>query len=89
MRGDRPFVFTNLKTGDGAAAVAAFVERAGGLGVGTQATKVRSAATAAVSRVAVHLDVCHSQAARSGIQGRQRRFGKTFIDTFVKQVKGS
>jgi urease accessory protein len=32
MRGDRPFVFTNLKTGDGAAAVAHFVERAGGLG---------------------------------------------------------
>jgi urease accessory protein len=32
MRGDRPFVFTNLKTGDGAAAVATFVERAGGLG---------------------------------------------------------
>jgi urease accessory protein len=32
MRGERPFVFTNLKTGDGAAAVAAFVERAGGLG---------------------------------------------------------
>ena len=32
MRGDRPFVFTNLKTGDGAAAVAQFVERAGGLG---------------------------------------------------------
>ena len=32
MRGDRPFVFTNLKTGEGAAAVAAFVERAGGLG---------------------------------------------------------
>jgi urease accessory protein len=31
MRGDRPFVFTNLKTGEGAAAVAAFVERAGGL----------------------------------------------------------
>jgi urease accessory protein len=31
MRGDRPFVFTNLKTGDGAAAVAAFIERAGGL----------------------------------------------------------
>jgi urease accessory protein len=31
MRGDRPFVFTNLKTGDGAAAVAAFVERVGGL----------------------------------------------------------
>jgi urease accessory protein len=32
MRGDRPFVFTNLKTGDGAVAVAAFIERAGGLG---------------------------------------------------------
>jgi urease accessory protein len=32
MRGDRPFVFTNLKTGAGAAAVAQFVERAGGLG---------------------------------------------------------
>ena len=32
MRGDRPFVFTNLRTGDGAAAVAQFVERAGGLG---------------------------------------------------------
>ena len=31
MRGDRPFVFTNLKTGDGAAAVAQFVEGAGGL----------------------------------------------------------
>jgi urease accessory protein len=31
MRGERPFVFTNLKTGDGAAAVAQFVERAGGL----------------------------------------------------------
>ncbi|HEX6001838.1 MAG TPA: urease accessory protein UreG [Hyphomicrobiaceae bacterium] len=32
MRGVRPFVFTNLKSGDGAAEVAAFVERAGGLG---------------------------------------------------------
>ena len=32
MRGARPFVFTNLKTGDGAAAVAQFVERSGGLG---------------------------------------------------------
>ncbi len=31
MRGDRPFVFTNLKTGDGAAAVARFVEQRGGL----------------------------------------------------------
>ena len=32
MRGDRPFVFTNLKTGEGAAAVARFVEQKGGLG---------------------------------------------------------
>ena len=32
MRGDRPFVFTNLKTGDGAATVARFVEQKGGLG---------------------------------------------------------
>jgi len=33
MRGDRPFVFTNLKTGQGADVVADFVERAGGLAV--------------------------------------------------------
>jgi urease accessory protein len=32
MRGERPFVFTNLRTGQGAAEVAAFVERHGGLG---------------------------------------------------------
>ena len=32
MRGDAPVVFTNLKTGEGAEAVVAFVERAGGLG---------------------------------------------------------
>ena len=32
MRGERPYVFTNLKTGDGAAVVASFIERAGGLG---------------------------------------------------------
>lgn len=31
MRGDRPFVFTNLKSGEGAGEVARFVERAGGL----------------------------------------------------------
>jgi urease accessory protein len=31
MRGDRPFMFTNLKTGDGATAVAQFVERSGEL----------------------------------------------------------
>jgi urease accessory protein len=34
MRGDRPFVFTNLKTGEGAAAVTRFVEQQGGLGGG-------------------------------------------------------
>ena len=32
MRGERPFVFTNLKTGEGAAEVSRFVERQGGLG---------------------------------------------------------
>jgi urease accessory protein len=31
MRGTRPFVFTNIKTGDGVAAVARFVEEKGGL----------------------------------------------------------
>ena len=31
MRGERPFVFTNIRAGDGIAAVAAFVESAGGL----------------------------------------------------------
>ena len=31
MRGERPFVFTNIRAGDGVADVAAFVERAGGL----------------------------------------------------------
>jgi urease accessory protein len=32
MRGERPFLFTNLKEGKGVAEVAAFIERAGGLG---------------------------------------------------------
>ena len=31
MRGERPFVFTNLKSGQGAAEVSRFVERQGGL----------------------------------------------------------
>ncbi len=31
MRGERPFVFTNIRAGNGVADVAAFVERAGGL----------------------------------------------------------
>jgi urease accessory protein len=31
MRGERPFVFTNIKAGEGVEAVARFVERAGGL----------------------------------------------------------
>ena len=32
MRGARPFVFSNLKTGEGVPAIAGFVERQGGLG---------------------------------------------------------
>ena len=32
MRGDRPFVFTNLKAGEGVTTIARFVERAGSLG---------------------------------------------------------
>jgi urease accessory protein len=32
MRGERPFVFSNLKTGEGVSAIAGFVERQGGLG---------------------------------------------------------
>ena len=32
MRGDRPFIFTNLKTRDGVAAIAAFIVEKGGLG---------------------------------------------------------
>ncbi len=31
MRGDRPFVFTNIRAGQGVAEVAAFIERSGGL----------------------------------------------------------
>ena len=32
MRGARPFVMSNLKTGDGIAEIAAFIEEKGGLG---------------------------------------------------------
>jgi urease accessory protein len=32
MRGDRPFVFARVRSGDGVAEIAAFIERAGGLG---------------------------------------------------------
>jgi urease accessory protein len=32
MRGDKPFLFTNLRAGLGVAEIAAFIERAGGLG---------------------------------------------------------
>ena len=32
MRGERPFVFSNLRSGEGVAAIADFVERQGGLG---------------------------------------------------------
>jgi urease accessory protein len=31
MRGQRPFVFSNLKSGSGVADIVAFIERAGGL----------------------------------------------------------
>jgi urease accessory protein len=31
MRGERPFVFTNIRAGTGVAEIAAFVERQGGL----------------------------------------------------------
>ena len=31
MRGDRPFVFANVRAGQGVAEVAAFIEQAGGL----------------------------------------------------------
>jgi urease accessory protein len=31
MRGQRPFVFTNMRSGEGVAAVASFIERSGGL----------------------------------------------------------
>jgi urease accessory protein len=31
MRGERPFVFTNIRAGQGVAEIAAFIERQGGL----------------------------------------------------------
>jgi urease accessory protein len=33
MRGDKPFIFTNLRAGDGVAAIANFIEQKGGLGL--------------------------------------------------------
>src|SRR5688572_4579023 len=44
MRGQRPFVFTNLKTGDGAAVVANFITRAGGLSMAGKKNQGRPAA---------------------------------------------
>jgi urease accessory protein len=35
MREDRPFVFTNLKTGDGVDTVVGFLEKSGGLAAHT------------------------------------------------------
>jgi len=32
MRGDRPFVFTNIRAGKGVSDIASFIERQGGLG---------------------------------------------------------
>jgi urease accessory protein len=41
MRGARPFVFSNLKSGEGVARIVAFIEEAGGLGVApVEATEV-------------------------------------------------
>jgi hypothetical protein len=34
MRGARPFVFSNLSAGEGAAAIARFIEEKGGLAAG-------------------------------------------------------
>jgi urease accessory protein len=34
MRGERPFVFSNLRAGKGVAAIARFIEEKGGLGLG-------------------------------------------------------
>jgi urease accessory protein len=34
MRGERPFIFTNIRDGVGVADVASFVERSGGLATG-------------------------------------------------------
>ena len=34
MRGARPFVFTNLRTGQGVDVIARFIEQKGGLGAG-------------------------------------------------------
>jgi urease accessory protein len=36
MRGERPFVFTNIKSGDGVAKIAAFISHAGGLPGGAE-----------------------------------------------------
>ena len=38
MRGERPFVFTNLRAGEGVETVARFVERAGGLAAPSSVT---------------------------------------------------
>ncbi len=45
MRGERPFVFTNLKTGQGLDAVIAFIEREGMLAAGSDARKAWRAHT--------------------------------------------
>jgi urease accessory protein len=37
MRKERPFVFTNLRTGDGVEEIARFVEQRGGLGLSRRA----------------------------------------------------
>lgn len=42
MRGDRPFVFTNIKTGQGVADIARFIEETGGLGYSTPETMAKT-----------------------------------------------
>jgi urease accessory protein len=39
MRGERPFVFSNLKTGHGVARIVAFIEETGGLAAVSQETQ--------------------------------------------------
>ena len=45
MRGERPFVFTNIKAGDGVGEVANFIIREGGLGMASGATSEQAVAS--------------------------------------------
>ena len=48
MRGTRPFVFTNMRSGEGLDAVVAFIEKAGGLA---------ASAPAGLTRLALHCTI--------------------------------